>query len=68
MPNLGIDFGTTNSLAVAYDKNKHQFHYFNRIGAKVAPISSTVWFHGSEVKIGKEARDNINKYSNRVLP
>ena len=64
MPNLGIDFGTTNSLAVAYDKNKHQFHYFNRIGAKVAPISSTVWFHGSEVKIGKEARDNINKYSN----
>ena len=40
MPKLGIDFGTTNSLAVAYDKKEHQFHYFNYIGSKVVPAAT----------------------------
>lgn len=63
MPKLGIDFGTTNSLAVAYDKKEHQFHYFNYIGSKVVPTSSTVWYHDNKIEIGKVARDNINKFS-----
>lgn len=29
MPSIGIDFGTTNSLIVAYDKIKNEFTYFN---------------------------------------
>ena len=64
MPKLGIDFGTTNSLAVAYDKKEHEFHYFNYIGSKPVPISSTVWYHDNKVEIGKVARENINKFSN----
>ena len=64
MPKLGIDFGTTNSLAVAYDKKDHTFHYFNYIGSKPVPTSSTVWYHDNKVEIGKVARENINKFSN----
>ena len=29
MPNIGIDFGTTNSVIVAYNKKKNEFTYFN---------------------------------------
>lgn len=65
MPSIGMDFGTTNSLIVAYDKRKNSFTYFNfskeRGGAPV-PTSSTVWYHDNVVDIGKIARDNINKF------
>lgn len=65
MPNIGIDFGTTNSVIVAYNKKKNEFTYFNfargRGGAPI-PTSSTVWYHDNLVEVGKNARDNINKY------
>lgn len=65
MPNIGIDFGTTNSVIVAYNKKKNEFTYFNfargRGGAPI-PTSSTVWYHDNIVEVGKNARDNINKY------
>lgn len=67
MPNIGIDFGTTNSVIVAYSKKKNEFTYFNfadkRGGAKKPiPTSSTVWYHDNIVEVGKNARANINKY------
>ena len=64
MPSIGIDFGTTNSLIVAYDKKKNAFSYFNFSdrGNKPEPTSSTVWYHDNIVEVGKVARDNINKF------
>lgn len=64
MPSIGIDFGTTNSLIVAYDKKKNAFTYFNFSdrGNRPMPTSSTVWYHDNVVDIGKIARDNINKF------
>ena len=64
MPSIGIDFGTTNSLIVAYDKKKNAFSYFNFSdrGNIPVPTSSTVWYHDNIVDVGKIARDNINKF------
>lgn len=64
MPSIGIDFGTTNSLIVAYDKIKNEFTYFNfsERGDKPIPTSSTVWYHGKSVEVGDNARENINKF------
>ena len=64
MPSTGIDFGTTNSLVVAYDKKKNAFTYFNfkDRGNTPVPTSSTVWYHDNIVEVGKVARDNINKF------
>ena len=62
MPNIGIDFGTTNSVIVAYNKKKNEFTYFNfarRRGGAPIPTSSTVWYHDNLVEVGKNARDNI---------
>jgi molecular chaperone DnaK (HSP70) len=64
MAELGIDFGTTNSLMVAYDKTKNEFTYFNFEGKKPVTTSSTVWYHDDKVVIGDNARNNINKFSN----
>ncbi len=61
MPKVGIDFGTTNSLAVAYDKKRHEFTYFNYAGDKPSPISSTIEFHDSQVIIGNQARKNMSR-------
>lgn len=63
MPSIGIDFGTTNSLMVAYDKKKNEFLYFKYDNNKPVPTSSTVWFHDNNIIVGKEARDNILKYN-----
>lgn len=63
MPKVGIDFGTTNSVAVAYDKNKHQFTYFNYEGGVPSPISSTVEFHDNSTLVGSVARVNMTKYA-----
>lgn len=65
MPNIGIDFGTTNSVIVAYNRKKNEFTYFNfsgRRGGAPIPTSSTVWYHDNIVEVGKNARDNINRY------
>lgn len=64
MPSIGIDFGTTNSLIVAYDKKKNAFSYFNfkDRGNTPTPTSSTVWYHDGMVEVGKIARDNINLF------
>jgi molecular chaperone DnaK len=66
MAQIGIDFGTTNSLVVAYDKENNQFTYFsfnNEDTTQPAPISSTVWYHDNSVKVGSVAREKINTYS-----
>ena len=56
---IGIDFGTTNSLLVSYDKAKNRFRYLS--GKE--PISSTVWFTDNRIIVGDEARKNIYQYS-----
>jgi molecular chaperone DnaK (HSP70) len=63
MAKIGIDFGTTNSLFVAYDKTKNEFTYFNFSGNHPIPTSSTVWYHDNSIIVGKEARENINNYA-----
>jgi molecular chaperone DnaK len=63
MAQLGIDFGTTNSLFVAYDKETNQFSYFNFTGNRPIPTSSTVWYHDNAIIVGSEARENINNYA-----
>jgi molecular chaperone DnaK (HSP70) len=66
MAQIGIDFGTTNSLVVAYDKKKHKFTYFsfnNEDTTQPAPISSTVWYYDNSVTVGSVARENINTYA-----
>ena len=66
MPSIGIDFGTTNSLIVGYNKKNNKFSYFSyedESRDKPVPTSSTVWYHDNMVEIGKKARENINKFS-----
>lgn len=63
MAQLGIDFGTTNSLFVAYDKKRNQFTYFNFSGDRPIPTSSTVWYHDNSIRIGSDARENINTFA-----
>jgi len=63
MAQLGIDFGTTNSLFVAYDKIRNEFSYFNFAAKRPIPTSSTVWYHDNSIKVGLEARENINNFA-----
>ena len=63
MPKLGIDFGTTNSVAVAYDKSKHEFTYLYYEDGVPSPISSTIEFHDNAVIVGSEARERMTRYA-----
>jgi molecular chaperone DnaK len=65
MAQIGIDFGTTNSLIVAYDKGTNQFYYFNfdEDDGNPIPTSSTVWYYDQNIIVGSEARKNINTYA-----
>jgi molecular chaperone DnaK (HSP70) len=63
MAKLGIDFGTTNSIFVAYDQKTNQFTYFNFSGDRPEPISSTVWYHDNLIEVGKVAREKINTFA-----
>lgn len=66
MAQIGIDFGTTNSLIVAYDKKRNQFFYFNFNKDNITqpiPTSSTVWYYDNSITVGSEARENINRYA-----
>lgn len=63
MAKIGIDFGTTNSLMVAYDRRTNEFTYFNFNEEKPTPISSTVWYHDQNIIVGSGARENINTYA-----
>jgi len=66
MAQIGIDFGTTNSLIVAYDKNTNSFDYFNFNEddmRQAVPTSSTVWYHDENVVVGSKARKNIHTYA-----
>lgn len=63
MAKVGIDFGTTNSVAVAYDKKKHEFTYFNYESGKPSPISSTVEFHDGDTIVGSKARERMSRYA-----
>ena len=63
MAKIGIDFGTTNSLMVAYDKQKNEFTYFNYDGERPAPIPSTVWYNDNKIRVGNDAREKIHGFS-----
>lgn len=60
---IGIDFGTTNSLLVSYNKDTNEFTYLSSQKKGRAPISSTVWFTDNRIVVGDEARKNIHQYS-----
>ena len=63
MAKIGIDFGTTNSLLVAFDKDKKEFTYFNYIDNTPVPTSSTVWYHDNDVVVGDMAREKMYQLS-----
>jgi molecular chaperone DnaK len=65
MAQIGIDFGTTNSLIVAYEKENHKFSYFSyELGNdNPVPISSTVWYFDQKIVVGSQARKSIHDYS-----
>jgi molecular chaperone DnaK (HSP70) len=64
MAQIGIDFGTTNSLLVAYNKDRNMFYYFSFDEFRnPTPTSSTVWYYDQTKVIGSEAREKINTYS-----
>ncbi|MCL2019709.1 MAG: Hsp70 family protein [Oscillospiraceae bacterium] len=62
MSKIGIDFGTTNSSLVAYDKNQDTFHYFGSELEATKPTPSVVWYHDDRIDVGKTAKDNYNKF------
>lgn len=63
MAKIGIDFGTTNSLIVAYDRKDNEFRYYNYLGGTPVPTPSTVWYHDdSEPEVGTKARKNISTF------
>ena len=66
MAKIGIDFGTTNSLMVAYNKEKNEFEYFHGEGyGKLflpKPTSSTIMYHDNSILVGNEARELMYKY------
>lgn len=63
MAKIGVDFGTTNSLMVAYDKNSGEFNYFQKTRGKITPTSSTVYYHDNDVVVGNEARKKMSKFA-----
>lgn len=62
MPKVGIDFGTTNSLIVAYDKSSNKFLYFNYNGSVPVPTASTVWYYDQTIIVGDEAKEKLYTY------
>ena len=63
MTAIGIDFGTTNSImSVAYKEgNRLKTQPFYDKETKL-PHPSIVWFKGSEIIVGSEAKKHINTY------
>jgi molecular chaperone DnaK len=68
MSGIGIDFGTTNSSLVAFIKKDDffskggTFEYFGSINEKEKPTPSVVWYHDKRIDVGKDAKDNYNKF------
>ncbi len=62
MPKVGVDFGTTNSLIVAYDKSNGEFLYFNFNGSIPVPTPSAVWYYDSNIKVGDVAKEKLYSY------
>lgn len=56
-PVLGLDFGTTNSLASYVDHEGEVRSFLNVRDAR--PHPSTVWYRGGEVVVGREARAHL---------
>lgn len=63
MAKIGIDFGTTNSVMVAYDKLNNSFKYFNYNADTPSPVPSTVWYNDNMICVGQNARENFYKYA-----
>lgn len=54
---LGLDFGTTNSLAAYVDASEVARSLTNVEDDR--PHPSTVWYRGGEIVVGREARDHL---------
>jgi molecular chaperone DnaK (HSP70) len=62
MASIGMDFGTTNSSLVAYDRQKKEFFYYASETEGKEPTPSIVWYYDNNVIVGKNARNNYNTY------
>ena len=65
MSGIGIDFGTTNSVAAVYDSNSRRPVALRALTDKETgqPHPSVVWFQGDRVIVGREAKQNINGFT-----
>ncbi len=68
MTGIGIDFGTTNSTVVSYDKKNNRMDFFLERGHdnNPVPVPSVVWYHDNIVTVGKEAKNKYNTFSGRA--
>lgn len=62
---VGIDFGTTNSVAAVYDKRIKKTRALTERVSNM-PHPSVVWFRGNEVIVGREAKRNLNRFAQRA--
>jgi len=62
---FGIDFGTTNSVAAIADQSTGRSRPFTDDEGR--PHPSVVWYHGDDVTVGREAKEQINRYSEEGL-
>jgi molecular chaperone DnaK len=60
---FGLDFGTTNSLA-AFVQNGQAL---SLLGEDNLPHPSVVWFHGSEIIVGRRAKQHLSQTGAAVL-
>lgn len=63
MAKIGVDFGTTNSMMVSFDKNSNSFEYHYYYGGKPATTSSTVWYYDNSINVGNESREKMYQYA-----
>ena len=63
MARLGVDFGTTNSMMVSFDKTNNEFKYHNYYGGKPTTTSSTVWYFDNKITVGNESREKMYQFA-----
>jgi molecular chaperone DnaK len=60
---FGLDFGTTNSLLTVIGRDNRPTHLLDKSNR---PHPSVVWYRGSDVIVGRKARENLDAGSDAV--
>jgi len=62
MKGIGIDFGTTNSIAAVFSSETEKIRILTDKRTNL-PHPSVVWYRGENIIVGREAKMNINTYA-----